>query len=96
MAEPQERSSTVQLNISAVEIAFGVTRNQGKPLASISDEDKARVPQTDEVPIEVNGLISKNTDTHDSISHPESPGMANGSLAVDGSVDLQPSTSQGK
>ena len=69
-------------------------------MASISDEDKARVPHTDEVPVEVpvelDVLISKNTDTNEPSSHPESPGLANGSPAMDGSVNLQPSTYQGK
>ncbi len=65
-------------------------------MASISDEDKARVPHTDEVPVELDGLISKNTDTNEPSSHPESPGLANGSPAMDGSVNLQPSTYQGK
>ena len=94
LAEPQERPSRVQLNISAVEMAFGITRNQGKPVASIKDEDNARVPHTDKVPVEVDGLISKNTDTNGPSSHPESPAIANGSFAMDRSV--QPSISRGK
>ena len=93
---PQERSSTVQWNTSAVKLAFRVTRNEGKPVASTTDEDNARVPHTDEVPVDVDGLISKYTDTNDPSSHPESPGMVNRLLATDGSVNLQPSISQGE